>query len=393
MKLGVEVFLASKKSIVRNARVGLIVHPASVDHTLRHTVDRFSTHGEIRLSALFGPQHGIRGETQDNMIEWRGFRDPRLGIPVYSLYGETRAPNEEMLRDVDVLLFDLQDVGTRVYTFIWTMVLAMQAAQAHGKKFVVLDRPNPIGGTKIEGNISESAFASFVGLFPLPMRHGMTVGELALYFNEVHSIGCELEVVRMEGWHREWWFDQTGLPWVPPSPNIPTLESALVYPGMVLFEGTMVSEGRGTTRPFEIIGAPYIDPFELVDRLDRENLSGVHFRPLSFQPTFHKHAGQICGGVQLHVLDREVFLPCLTAGAILASILELYRGRFEWKQPPYEYVFDRLPFDVICGTDRVRIELEKGTAPNAIDDLWQAEREEFARGRERFLLYESSRYD
>lgn len=393
MKLGLEVFLESKRHIVSGARVGLIVHPASVDHRLRHTADLFAAENDIRLTALFGPQHGIRGETQDNMIEWRGFRDPRLGLPVYSLYGETRVPSSEMLRDIDVLVFDLQDVGTRVYTFIWTMVLSMQAAKEHGKKFVVLDRPNPIGGKKVEGNMSELPFASFVGMYPLPMRHGMTAGELALYFNEAHSIHCDLDVVEMEGWRRDWWFDQTGLPWVLPSPNIPTIETAIVYPGMVLFEGTTVSEGRGTTRPFEIIGAPYINSFDLVERLNQLQLPGVYFRSLSFQPTFHKYAGEVCGGLQAHVLDREQFLPCVTAYAILECLLDLYPNDFAWKQPPYEYVFDRLPFDVICGTDRVRREIEKRSAPGAIDGLCAAWSAEFALRREQFLLYDSSRYD
>lgn len=393
MKPGVEVLFESRKSLIRGSRVGLIVHPASVDHHMRHTVDLFANDSDSELAALFGPQHGIRGETQDNMIEWNGYRDPRLDVPVYSLYGETRSPTEEMLANVDTLVFDLQDVGTRVYTFIWTMVLAMRAAKAFGKRFIVLDRPNPIGGMKIEGNVNSMEFASFVGLLPIPMRHGITAGELARYFNEVHSIGCDLEVVEMEGWDRSQWFDETELPWVLPSPNMPALETAAVYPGMVLFEGTSISEGRGTTRPFEIVGAPHIDSLDLAALLNALKLPGVFFRPLSFQPTFHKHAGQVCGGVQLHLTDRERFEPCVVAYSILLAIAGRYADSFKWKEPPYEYVFDRLPFDVICGTDRVREEIKKGTDARAIEAAWEDERAAFARKRKPFLLYDSSRYD
>ena len=274
MKLGLEVLLDSDLGLLDGARVGLIVNPASVDSRLEHAADLFFREKRIKLAALFGPQHGIRGETQDNMIEWQTFRDARTGLPVFSLYGETRKPTPEMLSDVDVLVFDVQDVGTRVYTFIYTMALAMQAARDSGKRFVVFDRPNPINGIQIEGNLLETEFASFVGMYPIPMRHGLTVAELALMFNQAFGIGCDLEVVKMQGWRRAMWFEQTRLPWVLPSPNMPTVDTAVVYPGMVMFEGTMVSEGRGTTRPFEIIGAPYIEPRRLVERLSEIGLPG-----------------------------------------------------------------------------------------------------------------------
>jgi uncharacterized protein YbbC (DUF1343 family) len=365
----------------------MIVNPASIDSRFEHAADLFHRHPRINLTALFGPQHGIRGETQDNMIEWQTFRDSRTGLPSYSLYGETRKPTAEMLTDVDVLVFDVQDVGTRVYTFVYTMALAMQAAREQGKRFIVLDRPNPIGGVQIEGNILEPEFASFVGMFPIPMRHGMTIGELALMFNHEFGIGCDLEVVKMEGWRREMYFDETGLPWVMPSPNIPTVQTTVVYPGSVMFEGTAVSEGRGTTRPFEIIGAPYIEPYLLIDELKSDNLPGVVFRPLHFQPTFHKFAGELCGGIQIHVTDRAAFKPVITGVAIISAIRRLYPDRFEWKQPPYEYVYDKLPFDVINGSSGLREQIEAGTSVAEIEASWEDGLNEFTERRTPYVLY------
>jgi uncharacterized protein YbbC (DUF1343 family) len=388
MKLGLEVLFKSNLDALDGARVGLIVNPASINSRFQHAADLFYQHPRIKLTALFGPQHGIRGETQDNMIEWRTFRDKRTGLPAYSLYGETRKPTAEMLSDVDVLVFDIQDVGTRVYTFVYTMALAMEAAREHGKRFIVLDRPNPIDGVQIEGNVLEPDFQSFVGMFPIPMRHGMTVGELALMFNRGFGIDCELEIIKMEGWRRAMWYEDTGLPWVMPSPNIPTADTAVVYPGGVIIEGTNVSEGRGTTRPFEIIGAAYIGAYELVDELKKDNLPGVVFRPLHFQPTFHKFAGEICAGVQLHVIDRSAFKPVTTGVAIIRAIRLLYPERFEWKQPPYEYVYDKLPFDVINGSSRPREQIECGTSVAEIEASWAEGLKEFADRRGRYLLYE-----
>jgi len=388
MKIGLEVLLESKPDLLDGARVGLIVNPASIDSHLRHAADLFHQHRQINLTALFGPQHGIRGETQDNMIEWQSFRDKRTGLSAYSLYGETRKPTPEMLDGVDVLVFDCQDVGTRVYTFVYTMALAMEAAREGGKRFVVLDRPNPINGVQIEGNILEPEFQSFVGMFPIPMRHGMTIGELALMFNREFGIGCDLEVVRMEGWSREMWFEDTELPWVMPSPNIPGVDTAAVYPGSVMIEGTNISEGRGTTRPFEIIGAPFIDPEALSAALTKSTLPGVVFRPIHFQPTFHKFAGEVCGGVQLHVTNREAFEPVITGVAIISAIRRLYPDHLEWKQPPYEYVNDKLPFDVINGSSRLREQIESSVAPTVIEQSWRDGLNEFDARREPYLLYE-----
>lgn len=388
IKTGLEVLLESKLDLLDAARVGLIVHPASINSGFEHAVDLFHHHDRINLTMLFGPQHGMRSETQDNMIEWQTFHDRRTGLPVQSLYGETRKPTPEMLSNIDTLVCDLQDAGTRVYTFIYTMALAMEACRESGKRFIVLDRPNPINGVQIEGNVLEPGFESFVGMFPIPMRHGMTVGELALMFNREFGMGCELEVVKMEGWRREMWFDETGLPWVMPSPNMPTLDTAVVYPGSVLFEGTNVSEGRGTTRPFEIIGAPFIDPGVLIEKLRRDCLPGVVFRPVHFEPTFHKFAGRLCGGVQIHVTDRNVFKPVITGVAIISAIRRLYPNDFEWRQPPYEYVYDKLPFDVINGSSRLREQIEAGTPLPVIQESWRMEVKEFDERRETFLLYD-----
>ena len=388
IKTGLEVLLESRLDLLDGARVGFIANPASINSRFEHAADLFHQHNRIHLTTLFGPQHGIRGETQDNMIDWQSFRDKHTGLPAYSLYGETRKPTTEMLSDVDTLVFDVQDVGTRVYTFIYTMALAMEAARESGKRFIVLDRPNPINGVQLEGNILEPEFSSFVGMFPIPMRHAMTVGELALMFNREFAIGCDLEVVKMQGWRRSIWYDETGLPWVMPSPNIPTADTTAVYPGSVLFEGAAVSEGRGTTRPFEIIGSPYIEPRALAEEVAKQHLPAVVFRPLHFEPTFHKFAGQLCGGVQIHVTDRGAFKPVITAVAIISAIRRLYPNDFAWRQPPYEYVCDKLPFDVINGSSRLREQIEAGSPLTEIEKGWQVDLNEFAKQREPFLLYD-----
>ncbi|MFQ5739105.1 MAG: exo-beta-N-acetylmuramidase NamZ domain-containing protein, partial [Acidobacteriota bacterium] len=309
---GLEILLHERLHLVEGRRLGVIANPASIDSNFSHIVDLFFSHPAVNLTTILGPQHGVRGETQDNMIEWRDYLDPVTRLPVHSLYGEARKPSQRILADLDVLVFDLQDVGSRYYTFISTMALAMQACREENKTFLVLDRPNPINGVDVAGPVLNPDFRSFVGLYPLAVRHGMTVAEMARYFNSEFDIGCRLEVVPMKGWRRSMCFDETGLPWVPPSPNIPTLESAIVYPGSCLLEGTNVSEGRGTTRPFELSGAPWVQPLEMASRLDRVALPGIRWRPAFFVPTFHKWSGQLCAGVQIHVTDRRIFRPFLT---------------------------------------------------------------------------------
>ena len=387
VRLGLELFLEREVAELNGARVGLICNPSSVDHEYRHAADLFFRHAGINLTALFGPQHGIRGETQDNMIEWEGFRDPRTGVMAWSLYGEWRQPTPEMLEEVDLLVFDVQDVGTRVYTFIYTMALAMAAAKRDGKRMVVLDRPNPITGLGIEGDLLRPGTESFVGMYPIPMRHGMTAGELALMFNQQFGIGCDLQVIPMEGYRRELWFDETDAPWVLPSPNMPTVETAVVYPGTVFVEGCQFSEGRGTTRPFEINGAPYVDSHRLAEWLNGAGLPGVVFRPHSFIPTFQKHMGELCHGVQLHVTDRETFRPVISGIALIKAIHDLCPEGFAWQNPPYEYVYDRLPFDVIAGGTVLREQIEAGVDLATIAASWQSDEELFRQQRKPFLLY------
>jgi uncharacterized protein YbbC (DUF1343 family) len=388
VELGLERLLEDQMVDLRSARVGLICNQASVDHGFRHAADLLHEHPHIDLQALFGPQHGIRGDVQDNMIETEHGIDRKTGLRVHSLYSETREPTEEMLRDLDVLLFDMQDVGCRIYTFVYTLANCMRAAVRYGKRVVVCDRPNPINGVGVAGNILEPEYASFVGQFPLPTRHGMTVGELARMFNEHFSIGCDLEILPMNGWSREMWHDDTDAPWVLPSPNMPTLDSATVFPGTVHFEGTQVSEGRGTTRPFELIGAPYIDPDDYAEALNALNLPGVFFRSCAFQPTFQKHGGVTCGGVQIHVLDRDVFEPVFAGVAMVKLIHDMYKDQFLWKVPPYEYVYDKNPFDVIAGTNKIREAFEQGTDLDAIAETWKRPLLEFKQLRESFLIYE-----
>jgi uncharacterized protein YbbC (DUF1343 family) len=306
---------------------------------------------------------------------------------VYSLYSETREPTAEMLRDVDVLVIDLQDVGTRVYTYIYTMANCMRAAARHGIHVVVCDRPNPIGGVEVEGALLDPAYASFVGQFPIPLRHGMTIGEIARLFNEEFSLGARLDVIPLDGWRRDMYFDQTGLPWVIPSPNLPTLDSAIVYPGAVLFEGTMLSEGRGTTRPFELIGAPWIDGDSLAAAMNARGLPGVYFRPVFFEPTFQKHARQTCGGCQIHVTDRHSFKPVQTTVELIAGFRAQAPASFAWRQPPYEYEHDKWPVDILSGSDRLRTAVDSGEDMNALVRTWAADEEAFRRTRERYLLY------
>ncbi|MGE5299840.1 MAG: exo-beta-N-acetylmuramidase NamZ domain-containing protein [Acidobacteriota bacterium] len=387
VKTGLDQVAAKWPKVLRGARIGLVVHPASVDRRLRHAASVCLESREFRLKAFFGPQHGIRGETQDNMIEWEGSRDLGNGLPVFSLYGKTRRPTPEMLRGLDALVIDLQDVGARYYTFIWTMALIMQACRETGKAVVVLDRPNPIGGKLTEGPVLAPEYSSFVGLHPLPVRHGMTIGEIALYLQTLYP-GVHVHVIRMMGWARRMWFDAAGLPWVLPSPNMPTVETAAVYPGMCLLEGTNLSEGRGTTRPFEIFGAPFIEPDRLVDRLSGFGLRGVVFRPLYFLPTFQKHAGTLCGGAQIHVTDRIRFKPFKTAVGIIKAVFDLYPKDFSWKNPPYEYEKRLMPIDILAGTDRVRKDIEAGRDLDEMELWWNEELRAFDREiRMKTLLY------
>jgi uncharacterized protein YbbC (DUF1343 family) len=385
MVLGFERLLASPA--LDGARVGLVCNPATVDRRLRHVADRLAAHPAARLAALFGPQHGFRSDVQDNMVETLHARDELRRVPVYSLYSDVRAPTAEMLRDLDVLVIDLQDVGVRIYTYIYTMANCLKAARAHGLRVIVCDRPNPIGGLQVEGPVLVRGFESFVGMYPIPMRHGLTIGEIARLFNGHFGIGADLEVVAMEGWRRDMYWPDTGLTWILSSPNIPTSETTLVYPGSVLLEGTNVSEGRGTTRPFELVGAPWVVAERFAETLNDRGLPGVFFRPVAFEPTFHKHAGTRCGGVQLHVLDRETFRPVEAGVTLIEAFRAADPAQFRWKDPPYEYEFEKLPIDCLAGSPRLRAHIDAGMGAREIADAWHSEVEAFERVRRAFLLY------
>jgi uncharacterized protein YbbC (DUF1343 family) len=350
-------------------------------------IDRVDTCEGVTLAAIFGPQHGFRSDVQDNMVETPHGDDPRRRVPIYSLYSETREPTAEMLRGIDALIIDLQDIGARIYTYIYTMANCMRAAAKHGIAVIVCDRPNPIGGTEVEGATLRRGWESFVGLFPVPMRHGMTIGELAKLFNDAFGIGASLDVVKMEGWTRDMYADATGLPWVMPSPNMPTLDTAIVYPGTVLFEGTMLSEGRGTTRPFELVGAPWIDAERFAATMNGIGLEGVYFRPAGFEPTFQKHAKQPCGGCQIHVTDRRTFKPVITGVALIEMFRQFDPSRFGWRQPPYEYEHEKMPIDILAGSDELRKQAEAGTAIGDIAASWADDEAGFLRVRAPYLLY------
>jgi uncharacterized protein YbbC (DUF1343 family) len=383
--LGSDRLLASSR--LSGRRVGVVCNPASVDLDLQHIADRLAAHRGATLAAIFGPQHGFRSDVQDNMIETRHGRDEVRRVPVYSLYSETREPTAAMLRDIDVLVIDLQDVGVRIYTYIYTMANCLKAATAHGVKVIVCDRPNPIGGAVVEGMRLVPGNESFVGMYPIPMRHGMTIGELARLFNEHFGIGADLDVITMDGWRRDMYFDDTGLTWILSSPNIPTFDSTLVYPGTVLFEGTNVSEGRGTTRPFELVGAPWVVAERFSEAMNGRGLPGVFFRPALFEPTFQKHAGTGCAGCQIHVRNRETFQPVAVAVALLEAFRAAGPDQFGWKNPPYEYEYDRMPIDCLAGSPELREQIDANVPAHEIARSWEPGVEAFKRLREKFLLY------
>ena len=385
VRLGSDLLLASSR--LKGARVGIVCNHASLDRGFLHIVDRLATAPDVTLAAIFGPQHGFRSDVQDNMIETAHADDPARRVPVYSLYSETREPTAAMLAGLDFLVIDLQDIGARIYTYIYTMANCLRASAKHGVRVIVCDRPNPIGGTDVEGALLVEGFESFVGQFPIPMRHGMTIGELARLFNEHFAIGASLEVVKMEGWRRDLYADATDLPWVMPSPNMPTLDTAIVYPGTVLFEGILISEGRGTTRPFELIGAPWIEAESFARRMNALTLPGAYFRPAVFEPTFQKHAKQTCGGCQIHVTDRQQFQPVLVGVALIAMFHQVDPARFAWRQPPYEYEHDKMPIDILAGSDKLRAQIEAGTSARDIAASWKKDEESFRKLRESYLLY------
>jgi uncharacterized protein YbbC (DUF1343 family) len=390
---GLEVLIDQEPWRIQGRRIGLVTNQSAVTRNLTHGVKLLQAGRGWTLTALFGPEHGIWGEAQD-MAHVDHSIDPMTGLPVYSLYGANEsdlAPRREVLRGLDALVIDLQDIGSRYYTFIYTMALCMREAAPLGLEVIVLDRPNPIDGAHLEGNIREDQYSSFVGMFPLPTRHGMTAGELARYFEryyaEVHKIECNLQVVAMHGWRRSMWWGDTGLPWVIPSPNMPTVYTATVYPGMCLVEGTNLSEGRGTTHPFEFFGAPWLDSFKFADQLNKLELPGVRFRPHYFMPTFHKHAGKVCGGVEMHVTNRGTFEPYRTGLWCLKVARDMNPELFQWRTETYEFVSDRLAIDLLAGSSRYRELVESGGNIDEWMASWEDGLREFARMRGEFLLY------
>jgi uncharacterized protein YbbC (DUF1343 family) len=380
---------ADAAGLTRGARLGLIAHPASVDARARHAADLLREHPDFRLVRLFGPEHGIRGEAQD-MEPVSESVDGATGLSVVSLYGDTEAslkPAAEQLQGVDALVHDLQDVGSRYYTFVYTLAYAMEAAAEADIPVVVLDRPNPIGGIEVEGPVLEPAFRSFVGRYPIPVRHGMTTAELAVLFRDACGVRCDLRIVPMSGWRRAFHFEETRLPWVAPSPNMPTPETARVYPGGCLVEGTNLSEGRGTTRPFELAGAPWLDGAALARTLTAERLPGVLFRAASFRPEFQKHARSLCEGVQVHVADRGVFRPFATYLALLREARRQDPATFDWRRDAYEFVRDRLAIDLLLGKAGLREMLEAGAGTAEMEASWAKDLDAFRALRGRALLY------
>jgi len=389
VRTGLERLLDGDGPRLAGRRLGLIANPTTVDGQLAHSIDLMVAAG-LDLVALFGPEHGLRGDAQYMVAVGDESRDRRTGLPVHSLYGHTEAsltPTPAMLEGIDTLIFDIQDVGSRYYTYAATMVLAMRACARAGVEVVVLDRPNPLGGELVEGGAVEPGFESFVGLFSVPNRHGLTVGELARMSREVERLELALTVVPMDGWRRDMRYADTGLPWVLPSPNMPTEETALVYPGMCLLEGSEISEGRGTTRPFEIAGAPFVDAYALADQLAADRLPGARFRPLAFTPTFEKHAGRACAGVQIHVTDRSAFRPYLTGVAFLRAVHALWPGDFAWRKHAYEFV-DQVPaIDLLCGSAAVREGIDSGASLDDLAATWAAAERDFRQRRAAWLLY------
>ncbi|HET7570888.1 MAG TPA: DUF1343 domain-containing protein [Gammaproteobacteria bacterium] len=377
-QLGIHVLLHDRLDLIQRKNVGLITNPTGVNANLVSDVDLLAHAPHVHLVALFGPEHGIRGAHQAG-AHVGTYRDPETGVPVYSLYGKHRQPTPQMLKNIDVLIYDIQPVGTRFYTYLYTMADAMKAAAAAHIPFIVLDRPNPIGGLAVQGPVLEPKYASFVGQYPIALRYGMTVGELAKLFNDAFHIGANLTVVEMRGWQRSMYYDDTPLQFVMPSPNMPTLKTALVYPGFGLVEGTNVSEGRGTTRPFELIGAPWINAKKLADVLNRKHLAGARFRPVHFTPTFSKYEGKPCNGIQVHVLDRQTFNSVVAGLTVIETIRELYPKKFKFKKSH---------FDHLIGNDWVRQDIENDVPVAKIRGHWQKRLEQFEKLRKHYLLYD-----
>lgn len=390
VKTGLDVLLSDPGKYIPGKTIGLVVNHTSIAADLKSSISQFNDQKEFHLKKLFAPEHGLYAIAQD-MESVANEVEPSTGIPVISLYGKSETsltPDHEMLDGIETLIFDIQDIGSRYYTFMNTLANCMKVCGQVGVPIIVCDRPNPINGIHLEGNGVQDNYQSFVGQYSIPNRHGMTIGELAVMFRNRFKIGCDLTVVRMEGWKREMWFDETGLPWVAPSPNMPTLTTAMVYPGMCLVEGTQLSEGRGTTQPFELCGAPYINADQLAAELNGEALPGIVFRPHYFKPKFQKHADQVCGGIQLHVTDRNIFKPVITGIAVLRAAAKLHFNDFAWRTEPYEFVSKRPAIDLLYGNSNLRKKLAVGNESlKIIEDSWETEIKVLKNIRNDYLIY------
>ena len=387
IQTGLECFITAPCTSVLKKRIGLLCNPASINRRFHHARDLINYQFPGKLAALYSPQHGFFAEKQDNMIESEDMIDPVLNIPVFSLYGKTRKPAKKMFDLIDTLIIDLQDVGTRVYTFIYTVSYCLEAAKKFGKNVIVLDRPNPVGGIAVEGNLLSDQCISFVGRYPIPMRHGLTIGELCLFFNDRFNIGCDLEIIPMKGWKRSYLFKDTGLAWIPPSPNLPTPESVMVYPGQVIWEGTNISEGRGTAKPFEMFGAPFIDTDKILSTLKGSMPDGTVLRPVFFEPTSNKWEGRVCKGFHIHIVDPHLYKPYTTSLSLLQAVMNNHKDRFQWKTPPYEYEYNRLPIDLIIGDTHIRQRIENFDHIDAIASSWESGLEKFIETSRKYYLY------
>ncbi|MHB0997986.1 MAG: exo-beta-N-acetylmuramidase NamZ family protein [Armatimonadota bacterium] len=382
VRTGLDILIHDQPDSLRGCRTGLVTNHSAVLPDLTHIIDAMLK-AEINIKALFSPEHGIRGDIPDGCEIASGI-DGRTGIPIYSLYGASKKPSPEMLKDIDVMIFDIQDIGCRYYTFIWTMAYVIQACAENNKPLIILDRPNPVTGAKVEGNILDPDFASFVGLYPVPVRHGLTVGEMALYLNGEYGFGADISVVACEGLTRDMWFSDTGLPWVPPSPNMPSPDTALIYPGTCLFEGTNISEGRGTAKPFEIIGAPWIDGYKLAEQLNDLCLPGVRFRPVWFIPSTSKHQKESCSGVQIHITDRNSVQPIKVGLNMIRTLLTTYPSDFQFRESGNQ---NRCFFDLLAGTDQIRLSLLENSTVDDITELWYDSTEHYMSTSNRYMIY------
>lgn len=388
VQTGLELFLSDFPLKLKGKRIGVLCHAPSITRNLSHITEVLHESRHCILSAIFGPQHGVHGQTQDNMIEWEGYMHQEYKIPVYSLYGKYRKPTKEMLSKIDALVIDIQDVGARLYTYIWTVKLCLEACSEAGIPVWLLDRPNPVGRMPFDGPMLKKEFFTFVGGASIPLCHRMTGGEIAVWIRDKYFPKCELNIIWMNGWHRNTLYNETGLPWVIPSPNMPSLQTAIVYPGMVLTEALNISEGRGTTLPFELFGAPFLNTGKLVKELNNRKIAGCAFRRHDFIPTFNKFSGDICHGIQLHVTNPLIFRPVLTAYDIFDSIIETSPlDTLKFNSPPYEYEENIMPFDILSGDEGMRISLCKREPVKTEKDRWDSEIEAFKKEFKRFAVY------